>query len=340
MSKSTKPRLEDVAKLAGVSLGSASNALSSPQSVKPATLRKVEEAVRKLGYVRNAAARALASNRSYSIGAVFPSITNPIFADTMQAIQIEASKLGYQLFIASTEYSVESELASVKNLLERGVEGMLFVGTDHEPEIFDTLKSGNRPYILMWSLDECDTNYGVGFYNQQAGQMITEHLLGLGHEKFAVISGPIFKNDRMRLRLKGIRDTLAKQGIDLPDDQVIEHPLTLEGGRAGLINALELKTRPTALITLSDILAMGVNAEAKEQNVHIPKEISIASIDNNTYSSVAIPAITTLETPANDIGRKSAQHIIALIEGKKPPRLEEVSLQLLIRDSSGPAPKD
>jgi LacI family transcriptional regulator len=336
MAKQARPRLSDVAKLAGVSLGSASNALSGSRSVKPETLKRVEMAMRQLGYVRNHAARALASRRTYSIGAVFPTVNNPTFADAIQAIQQRTQQAGYQLLIASHEYDSGAELSHIRNLIERGVEGMLLVGTDHNINVLDTLKSWGQPYILMWSLDQCHDNYCVGFYNKDAGSLIANHLLALGHTKFAVIGGKFQNNDRMRMRVDGVRDALMQNGLELNESQVFECPLTLMGGRSGLKQALESNSKPTAIICLTDILALGASAEARELKIDVPSDISIAGIDNSGFSSVAYPAITTIDIPTSDIGRISATNIIGLIEDKQVPRIESVEIKLIVRASTGP----
>ncbi|WP_271270886.1 LacI family DNA-binding transcriptional regulator [Aliamphritea hakodatensis] len=328
-------RLADVAELAGVSLGSASKALSAPESVKPKTLSRVQAAVQQLGYVRNGAARALASKRTHSIGAIFPTINNPIFADAIQAIQKQTHDLGYQLLISSHEYDPATELSSIQNLIERGVEGMLLIGTNHDESVTDTLRSAGRPYILMWSLDECSDEYCVGFYNRDAGTMITRHLLELGHQHFAVITGPSLQNDRMWLRTEGIQQLLKSHGLNVPDTHIISCPLSLDGGRSGLQKALKLDVKPTAVICLTDILALGACAEARDNGLIIPRDISIAGIDNNSFSSVAYPALTTIHVPGSEIGKISARNLINRIEGKDIPRTEQVQIELIVRESTG-----
>src|SRR5690606_27262623 len=144
--KERRPTLADVARLAGVSLGSASRVLSVPDQVKPATREKVEHAVAQLGYIRDGAARALASRRTHTIAAVYPTLNNPIFAHSTHAMQQALWRLGYQLLIASHEYHADDEPAVIRAIVERGVDGLIMVGTDHSEEVYTLLRRRALPY--------------------------------------------------------------------------------------------------------------------------------------------------------------------------------------------------
>ena len=332
-----KPKLRDVAKLAGVSVGSASRAISAPDQVRPVTLAKVEAAVLQLGYVRNGSARALALRRTFSVGAIFPTLNNPIYADSIQAIQQRLNARQYQLIIASHEYDRARELASVRNLIDRGVEGLLLVGTDHDPAVFDALRIARTPYVLMWSLDEGADHYCVGFNNQAGGELVARHLLDLGHVRLAVLSGQRQFNERARYRTEGVRLALQAHGLILPESHVIEQPFSFEGGRAGLRAAMALEPRPTALICSTDILSFGACDEARRMGVEVPADVSITGFDDISFAAMCVPALTTVRVPIVEIGNRSADALIAQIEGDKPPLHECLEIRLVIRESTAPA---
>ena len=334
MIKNSKPKLRDVAKLAGVSLGSASRAISAPAQVKPATLAKVEAAVQALGYVRDGAARALALRRTFSVGAIFPTLNNPIYADSIQALQQRLNEQGYQLLIASHEYDRHRELASVHNFIDRGVEGMLLVGTDHDPAVFEALRLAQRPYVLMWSVDACNTHHCVGFSNEEGGALIARHLLGLGHRRLGVLCGDRRYNERARFRIEGIRRELRTQGLELPESHIIEQPFTLEGGRAGLRAAMALGARPTALIATTDLLSLGACDEARVQGLRVPEDVSVTGFDDIAFSAVAHPALTTVRVPIVQIGRLSADNLIAQIEGQPAEARTCLDIELVVRGST------
>lgn len=334
MSKTDKPKLRDVARLAGVSLGSASRAISFPDQVKSSTRTKVEEAVRQLRYVRDGAARALALRRTYSVGAIFPTLNNPIYADSIQALQQRLNEVNYQLIIASHEYDRERELAAVRNLIDRGIEGLLLVGTDHDPAVFDALNMANRPYVLMWSVDDCAAHHCVGFNNERGGELVADHLLALGHKTFAVLAGGRLHNERVRFRIQGVRNRLASVGLELAESHIIEQPFSLDGGREGLRQLLALEPRPTAVICSTDILGMGVCDEARRLGISVPGQLSVTGFDDITFSSVASPALTTVKVPIVEIGHKSADTLVAQIEGLITQPVTELAISLVARQST------
>ncbi|WP_109511672.1 substrate-binding domain-containing protein [Pseudomonas ovata] len=333
-----KPKLKDVAQLAGVSVGSASRALSVPHLVKPGTLQKVLAAVERLGYVRDGAARALASRRTYSIGAVFPTFNNPAFAESVQALQQRLSALGYHLIICSHEYNQAQELISVRNMIERGVEGVLLVGTEHSAAVYESLNAAQCPFILMWSLDGLHPHHCVGFSNEEGGRMVARHLLSLGHRSIAMISGVLAHNERAHYRKLGVLSELAGHGVTLDETRFIEQPFTLEGGRAGLRMAMELEPRPTAIVCSTDVTCMGAVAEARLLGIQVPHALSITGFDDIDVAAVSVPALTTVRVPLFQLGISSANNIVALIEGKPLARRERMSIELVVRQSTAVAP--
>lgn len=330
-----RPKLRDVARLAGVSLGSASRAISAPDQVRPATLAKVEAAVRELSYVRNGAARALALRRNFSVGAIFPTLNNPIYADSIQALQQRLNSRNYQLIIASHEYDRARELASVHNFIDRGIEGLLLVGTDHDPGLFEALRVAQVPYVLMWSLDETSAHHCVGFSNEAGGALIANHLLDLGHTRLAVLGGQRHFNERARLRTQGVRKAMADRGLALPEDHIIEQDFSFDGGRAGLRAAMALHPRPTALVCGTDILSFGACDEARRMGIEVPTQLSISGFDDISFAAMAVPALTSVRVPIAEIGHRSADNLIAQIEGAAPALHERLDIELVIRASTG-----
>lgn len=334
MNKNDKPTLRDVARLAGVSLGSASRAVDAPAKVKPSTRAKVEAAVRALNYVRNGAARALALRRTFIIGAIFPTLNNPIYAGSTQAIQQRLNLGGYQLFIASHEYDPLSELETVRNFIERGVEGVLLVGTDHDPAVFEALKISRMPYVLIWSVDEAKDHCCVGFSNLLGGELIADHLIGLGHKRLAVLTGVRHGNERARYRVEGIRRRLAIHGLELPESHIFETQFTIDGGRKAMIELLKLADRPTAVVCTTDVLAVGACDEARQHRIRVPKDLSITGFDGIGFGALSKPSLTTVSVPIHDIGREGAEVLIAQIEGRPFPQLTELPIDLVVRKSS------
>jgi len=334
----SKAKLDDVARVAGVSLATASRALSTPHLLKPDTLFRVRDAARMLGYMPHGAARALASRRTHTIGAVVPTLDNAIFANSTQSMQREFGEHGYQLLLGSHEYDPEREVHVTRALLERGVDGLVLVGTDHSPELYQLLVGFRSPYVLTWSLDESGHHHCVGFNNREVGARVARYLYDLGHREIAVISGFSAHNDRARDRITGAREALLARGIALVPQRVVETSFSIQGGREALRAVLTAALRPSAVICGNDILAQGAMIEAQALGIDIPGQLSITGVDDMELSTHLPPGLTTVRIPTDEIGRRTAQHIVARLNGEKAEKRTELAVELIVRGSTAPAP--
>lgn len=333
MSTVTRPKLEDVARLAGVSLGSASRALSVPDQVKPDTLQKVQRAVEQLGYVRNGAAQALASRRTRTVAAVYPTLDNPIFAVSIQSLQQTLWKLGYQLLVASHEYKPEREADVLKAILERGVDGVVLVGTDHTDEVFELLRQYRLPYVTTWSTDERRAGYCVGFSYYEAAYEMARLVVQHGHTRIALCTGASKGNERVRARIAGTRAALKAADLELRPEWVTEKPFTFEGGREAVRTVMVGKVLPTALICGSDIQAVGAIAECRDRHMRVPEDLSVTGSDDIELAELVQPRLTTVRVPTSEIGTRAAKRMVSLIEGSDVPVEEDLTTCLVVRDS-------
>jgi LacI family transcriptional regulator len=334
--KKKPARLLDVARAAGVSLATASRALGDPGLVLPRTQERVRQAAEMLAYVPHGAARALASRRSRTIGAVLPTVDNPIFASATQSLARELAGASYTLLLASDEYDPAMELAATRALIERGVDGLVLVGSDHSPEVFHAIAQAGVPYELLWTLDRGRFHHCIGFDNREASAACARHLLDLGHRRFAVLSGELEHNDRARDRVAGVRDALAARKIPLPAHAVVETPFSLRGGREGLRKLWERLGRDsfTALVCGNDLIALGALIECAACGVQVPGRLSVVGFDDIELASEFTPALTTVHVPSGDIGRIAAQRLLARLEGKRVPRLQAIDASLVLRAST------
>ena len=328
-----RPRLEDVARLAEVSLGSASRALSSPNLVKPKTLDRVLKAVAQLGYVRNGAARALASKRTYSVGAIFPTLHNPAFAEAIHALQQTLWHLNYQLVVASHEYVPEREYEVVRAIVERGVDGVILVGAEHDEEVFDLLRQRKLPLVLTWAPEHPRYGHGVGFSNRHAACALTRTVLARGHTQIAVACGSRAHNERARERVGGTADALAEQGLTLRPDWILEQPLTYEGGRLAIRQIMAMTERPTVLMCNTDTLAVGALHECRIHRIRVPEDLSVTGFDDIELASLTFPALTTVHIPTVQMGVLAARSLVSLIENTALPEGGELGSEVVIRDS-------
>jgi LacI family transcriptional regulator len=330
--------LADVARLARVSTATVSRALTLPQKVKPHTLSRVREAVQTLGYVAHGAARALASRRTRTIGAVIPTLDNAIFANTTHALQKTLDEAGYTLLLASHEFDPAVEARATRALIERGVDAMVLLGTTHDPSVFHMIEAHRVPYVLTWALDPDGRHPCVGFDNRAAGVRVADYLLDIGHREFAMISGVTANNERARERLKGVREALAARGGELPAERIVEKPFTLAAGREGLREVMRGTPAPTAVICGNDVLAIGALAECHARGILVPQQLSITGFDDMEIAAAVAPGLTTVHFPTAELGVYAANHLLMRIAGESVELRRELPVELVVRGTTAPPP--
>ena len=324
--------LEDVAKEAGVSLATASRALGRSPLVRADTVARVHEAAERLRYLPGGAARALASGRTMTVGAVVPTLDHAIFSRAIQAMQSRLAEDGYQLLLAAHNYDLEAEAKAVRAMLSRGVDALMLVGADHVAETWELLASTASPVALTWSFNSHFDS--IGFDNVLAGRLAGQHLVARGHLTFGMISGYLASNDRARMRVAGLRDALGAAGVELDPTTVIEQPFSLAGGRTGLARLLKGPKPPTAILCGNDLLAAGALFEAQSQGLKVPEDLAICGIDDLEIASHVSPTLTTVRLPTAALGAQVAQHLLARLAGKAVPRRVCLGIELIKRNST------
>ncbi len=331
-----RPTILDVASRAGVSPATVSRVLTQPGIVRLEKRKRVNDAILALGYVRDGTARALVSGNTGAVGIVVPTVDNAIFSRAVQALQLRLSEAGYRLLVASHEYDPTTETIAVRSLIEHGIDAMVLVGIDHAPELWTLVDAAPIPLVLTWSI--VDGRDCVGFDNRQAGRIAAEHLLSLGHRRFGIISGILNHNDRASARIAGVRDVLANAGLGIPDWRISQQTFSLAGGRAGLAALLSLDEPPTAIIGGNDLLAAGALFEAQARCILVPEKLSIIGMDNLELSEHVTPALSTVNLPTAELGRRAAELVLARLVGAGEPRAIELPIDLIVRKSTGLVP--
>ncbi len=331
---SSAVHLRDVAAEAGVSTATASRVLNATATVSEAIRARVERAAQKLAYVPNGAARALSSRRMRAIGAIVPSIQNDGFAAAIAGLQRRLDAAGFSLLLASSQYDPKIELQEATMLLAHGVDGIMLVGGDHHRDLLALIGAKGVPFVETWTTT--DRHPCVGFDNAAAAARLTEYLLDIGHTRIGVIAGQTRHNDRAAHRVAGIRSSLARRGLTLASEWLIERPYRIPDGRLAMKSLLSPPMRPTAVICGNDQLAFGAMIEAIAQGLSIPDDISIAGFNDLDYAAHLNPPLTTMRVPAEEIGRAAGDYLLARIAGAPALEFIEVEVNLIVRASTGP----
>lgn len=327
------PTLDDVARTAGVSTATVSRCLNTPERVIEKTRAKVLHAVDQLGYTPNFGARAMAAKRTFTIGAIIPTMDNAIFARGLQAFQEELHARGYTLLVSSTAYQADAEAEQIRALVARGADGLLLIGYERDPALYEFLDRRSVSTLIAWAYSKDSALPSIGFDNRASMQALTDRVIGMGHRNIAMISGVTRGNDRAAARLAGVRDGLQAHGLDTNAFCVIETPYEIENGARAFDVLMQQSPRPTAIMCGNDVLAVGAVRRARERGIRVPDDVSITGFDDIELASIISPALTTVHVPHREMGRRAAQELVNMLEtGGKGPVIELRS-RIVVRDS-------
>ena len=330
------PTIDDVARLAGVSTATVSRCLNMPELVRGETRARVEEAVAKLGYTPHFGGRALAANRTNTMGVVIPTMTSAIFALGLQALQEELSTNNVNLLVATSHYDPELELEQIRSLLSRGVEGLALIGESRPEETYRLLRERRVPFVLLWSHRENSPHPCVGFDNRVAARRMAERVLELGHRRIAMVAGVTAWNDRAAGRVAGVREALLEYGSGLEPPYLVETRYTLDESAEAAMKLLALSPRPTAIICGNDAQAAGALRAARASGLRVPEDISIVGFDDIELASAVDPPLTTVRVPHRRMGHAAARNLLAMVRSGAPG--ERITFETTIVERGSLAP--
>jgi LacI family gluconate utilization system Gnt-I transcriptional repressor len=331
----SRPRLREVADRARVSTMTVTRALHAPHKVADATRRRVEAAVRDLGYVPDLTARGLSLARTTLVGALVPLLTNSLIAEIVQGLGDTLARHGYQLLIAATGFSRDGEEAAIRALLSRRVDAIYLTGTDHTAESVRMLKRAGIPCIEGGSLVRKPIDMGVGYSNRAAAAAVTRYLIGRGYRPIGYIGAWPRDNDRARDRLRGFADACRAAGIADDDDLRVRTDLDLNAGARAMATLIERRPDVRAVFCSADTLAVGAMLESQRRGLAIPGDVAIAGFDDLDIAAQMVPPLTTLRVPRYALGMRAGEMILARLTGARvPSRVADVGYELVARESA------
>jgi LacI family transcriptional regulator len=333
-----KATLRDVAAAAGVSLATASRALSRPGMVSPRVLAVIEAKCRELNYLPNHAARALSLERSQAVGVIVPLLSNHVFAAMIDGIQDQLDPLGFGLLINCSHRDPARELAQARALVMRGVDAMILGNPEHRPETLALLERAGVPYICAGSSATAPERPLVTYDSAAAMVLAVDHVVAAGHRRIAVLSGPATSTPVIADRLRGALARLDHHGLAPRPDWVVEEEYSPQDARRGAARLLAGPARPSAVVCTGDMHAMAMLTEARRTGIGVPEELSITGCNDTAIAHYAYPALTTIRTPYQEIGRLAAAQALDLLQGKPIAPKVLLRTELVCRDSVA-APK-
>lgn len=330
------PTITDVAKRAGVSVGTVSHVLSGARSVAPATRRRVDRAVKELGYRPSFTARSLTRGRTMTIGMVVPDIVNPIFAQLLEGAEDALADRGYAVLFGSSENDLEKERRYLGSFRERQVDGMIVdVATGSDPAALAALRE-EVPVVLVDRLTSGWAGDAVLSADEFGMGLAVDHLVRLGHTRVALINGQPDVSGAARRR-QGFTQRLAHHGLESP--WVSEGTFTMDSGRQQARAILSSSAMFTAICCGNDVLAMGVLSVLNEQGIDVPGRISVTGYDDIEFAGVVTPSLTTVTQPMRAMGAAAARLLMQRIdEPDEPAHSVTLKGELIVRGSTAVAP--
>ncbi|NND92477.1 MAG: LacI family DNA-binding transcriptional regulator [Granulosicoccus sp.] len=337
-SRKGAPGILDVATRAGVSGATVSRYFNSPRVVRPATRKRIEQAARELGYIRDRVAGALHGRMSGSVGLIVPTIDHAIFSELIEAFSACLHQHDRTMLIASHNYDLEREVGIVRSLLERRIDAIALVGRDHEIAATEMLRIRGIPTVSLWNSQGAPGIPSIGTDNRQVAIDVTGHLLELAHHAIALLFPDTRHNDRARDRKDGVMTTLHAAGINVPPERDLPCPYDTASAKAIALKLLQ-DDPPTAFICGNDVIAHGVIHAAVRLGVRVPEELSVVGIGDFRGSSAIEPPLTTIRLPARRIGQLAAETLTDKVNLHRVSELPDRILpaELIIRESTAKA---
>jgi DNA-binding LacI/PurR family transcriptional regulator len=344
---SRETTIHDVARLARVSPSTVSNLLNGRHDrMRPGTRQRVQQAIDRLGYTPSRVARQLKVGYAPIIGLIVPSVANPFWGGVARAVEEVALAHGYRVLLGNSERILDRELSYAEEMWAQGIRGIIFGSSPLSlAHLLGLVERGL--HIVAFDrhtqrADRIDID-SVAIDNVLGERLATDHLLALGHQCIGFLSGPIRTVSRLD-RLEGYRAALAEAGIRLDPALIWEGAVSsafgdIEGAQLGRTGARELlsKTdRPTALLAINDMYALGAYAGARDLGLAVPESVSIVGFDDIVLADIVDPPLTTIRQPLKSMARAAVERLIGHLGKTVTATASHVSFEpeLVVRSST------
>jgi LacI family transcriptional regulator len=333
--------IADVAKRAGVSPVTVSRVINGARNVNSATRDKVERAIRELHYVPNSAARSLRSKRTNALALLVPDITNPFWTTVARGVEDAAQSGGYSILLCNTDEDPAKQQHYIDVVISQRVDGVIIAPYSADARKLKRLREREIPAVVVdrriqgW---EVDTVIGDSISGARA---LVKHLIGLGHQRIAVLSGPL-NTSSAEDRVTGYTIALTEAGIPINQRMIRRGEFKTSSGEMLTNQLLEEGLHPTAIFATNNSIAMGVIDAVDRCGLRIPQDIALVSFDDIPLLSHVFPFLTVAVQPAYEMGIKAAQLLLSRLNGEPDSQPCQIVLPtcLIVRYSCGSKPDD
>jgi len=320
-----------VAKAAGVSASTVSRVLNGTAVVSDDKKQAIDGAIAKLGFVPNPIARGLAGGRTLSVGVLTQALDSPFYGAAMRGIEEELLPAGYSPLFVSGHWNATAEARCIDVLRSRRVDGIVVLTgrlTDQALKAY----AKSLPLVVTGRTLKAPGLFTLNFDNFEGGRLATEHLIQLGHQHIAFISGDADHPDASE-RLRGYRAALKSAGIVFDPALVVPGAYHELSGLLAVDRLLESRQRFTAIFAANDQMAAGASLGLQRRSLRVPEDVSIVGFDDVPTSAYAVPPLSSVHQPAYELGRLAASAMLQMLADVKPT-VEIPAPRLIARESS------
>lgn len=332
--------IKDVAAAAGVGVATVSRVLSGSGSVSPGTRDRVLAAARELDYRPSALGRGLKLQRTGSIGVVVPSITDPFYAGLVSGVLECARSLGEHVILDASHEEPGREAEIVDRMLEQRVDGIVAVPAGEEPALWRSVLAAGPALVFADRAPEGVEGAALVLADDRAGiTAVVEYLVGLGHRRIALLGGPVSGvtgGSARDILATAFRTALAGAGVPVEDDLIVRARPTRDNAYAAAAGLLQRRPDLTAVVAASHLLGEAVVLVAREFDLRVPADVSIAMLGDVPWAELCDPPLTAVARPARDMGYRACEALLRDRSRSRNDRPVMLGTQLIVRASCGP----
>ncbi|WP_424547952.1 LacI family DNA-binding transcriptional regulator [Shinella zoogloeoides] len=327
--------MADIARKTGVSPMTVSRAFKSGSLISKDTRDAILQAAEELGYVFDSTASNLRSQKTDFIAVTIPSINNANFADTVRGLSETLSVQGFQILLGYTNYDTEEEERLIEQFLRRRPQAIVVTGGKHTPRARKLLENANVPVVETWDVPNKPIGHFVGFSNADAVRSMVDHFVATGYARIAFIGGDASRDTRGSDRRLGFIAALRDHGLDA--SRLIDAgapPISMREGANAMARLLTEYPDTEAVICVSDLSAFGALTECQRRGVAVPERMAIGGFGDYEIGGISVPALTTIDAQARQIGERTGRLILDLLDDKPDVQHVMIEPQLIVRGSS------
>ncbi len=327
--------MKDVAERANVSITTVSHVLNKTRYVNRNLVRRVEKAVKNLGYQPNALARGLRRSETRMLGMIVPDNSNPYFAELARSIEDACFERGYSVILCNSDEDPAKETAYLSLLAEKRVDGIVFVASGNDSSGVQAFLQQKIPVVILDRELKAMKSDSVVVDNRDGGYQATKHLIRGNHRRIGCICGPKTLT-LAKERLQGYKDALSEAGLPVDPTLIKNGDFHIEGGYSAVQVLLSLSNRITAVFASNDLMAVGALRGISACKLRVPDDVAVVGFDNFAFAKYTEPPLTTVAQPIREMGKLATELVMARVNGEhREPQRHLLEASLVVRGSCG-----